>query len=70
MPKCDFNKAALKLYQNHTLTWMLSCKFAAYFPNTFLQEHLWRAAFDNIKNSENNMSTDRAMVGIIETIYG
>ena len=26
MPKCDFNKVA-----NHTLAWLLSCKFAAYF---------------------------------------
>ena len=24
--------------------WVFSCKFAAYFQNTFLQEHLWRAA--------------------------
>ena len=28
-PKCDFNKVAL-----HTSTWVLSCKFAAYFQNT------------------------------------
>ena len=32
MPKCDFNKVAF------------SCKFAAYFQNTFFQEHLWVAA--------------------------
>ena len=35
MPKCDFNKVALQLYWNHTLSWVLSCKFAAYFQNTF-----------------------------------
>ena len=29
---------------NRTLIWVLSCKFAAYFQNTFLYEHLWRAA--------------------------
>ena len=25
---------------------MFSCKFAAYFRNTFLQEHMWKAASD------------------------
>ena len=28
--KCDFNKIA-----QHTFTWVFSCKFAAYFQNTF-----------------------------------
>ena len=37
MPKCDFNQ--------ETLTWVFSYKFAAYFQNSFLQEHLWKAAF-------------------------
>ena len=36
MPKCDFG--------NRTSAWMFSCKFAAYFENTFFQEHLWVAA--------------------------
>ena len=35
MPKYDFNKVALQLYWNHTLTWAFFCKFAAYFQNTF-----------------------------------
>ena len=35
---------ALQIYWNHTSVWVISCKFAAYFQNTFLQEHLWRAA--------------------------
>ena len=37
MPKCDFNKVVLQLYWNHTLAWLLSCKFAAYFQNNFLK---------------------------------
>ena len=37
MPKCDFNKVA-------KLAWVFSCKFAAYFQNTFSQEQLWVAA--------------------------
>ena len=36
-PKCDFNKVAKQLYWIHTLAWMFSCKFAAYFQNTFLK---------------------------------
>ena len=32
--KCDFNIVAL--YWNHTSTWVFSCKFDAYFRNTFL----------------------------------
>ena len=35
MPNCDFNKV-IKLYCGRTLAWVLSCKFAAYFPKTFL----------------------------------
>ena len=35
MPKCDYNKVALQLYCNRTLAWVFSCKFAAYFQNTF-----------------------------------
>ena len=44
MPKYDFNKVALQLYWNHTSVWVFSCKCAAYFLNTFYQEHLWKAA--------------------------
>ena len=29
---------------NHTLVWLFFSKFAAYFQNTFLWEHLWSAA--------------------------
>ena len=35
-PKCDLNKIALQLYWNHRSAWALSCKFPAYFQNTFL----------------------------------
>ena len=34
----------LQLYWNHTSAWVFNCKFAAYFQNTFYQEHLWKAA--------------------------
>ena len=44
MPKCDFNKVAEQLYWNHFSVWVFSCKFAAYFQNTFSYEHLWVAA--------------------------
>ena len=48
MPKCDFNKVALQLYLNRTSACVFSCKFAAYFQNTFFQEHLWVVASENI----------------------
>ena len=48
MPKSDFNKDAKQLYWSHTLAWLFSCKFAAYFPNTSFIEHLWVAASLNI----------------------
>ena len=35
MPKCNFNKVVLELYWNCTSAWVFSCKFAAYFQNTF-----------------------------------
>ena len=33
--KCDFNKVTLKFYWNRASAWVFSCKFAAYFQNTF-----------------------------------
>ena len=35
------------MWQIHTSVWVFSCKFTACFQNTFSQEQLWRAAFDN-----------------------
>ena len=40
MPPCDFNKAAKQLCWNRHSAWVSSCKFAACFQNTFLQEYL------------------------------
>ena len=40
MSKCDFNKVALQLYWNHTSAWVFSCKFVAYFQNTFTSEDI------------------------------
>ena len=40
------SKAALQLYWNRASAWVFYRKFAAYFQNTFPQEHLWRAASD------------------------
>ena len=48
MPKCNFNKVALQLYLNRTSACVFSCKLAAYFQNTFFQEHLWVADSENI----------------------
>ena len=47
MPKCDFNKVALSLYWNRTSARVFSCKFAAYFQNTFSKKHLWTAASES-----------------------
>ena len=33
---CDFNKVINESYRSHTLTWVFSYKFAAYFLNNFL----------------------------------
>ena len=35
MPKCNFNRVAKQLYWNHTSAWVFSCKFVAYFQNSF-----------------------------------
>ena len=40
----DFKKVAKQLYWNHTSAWVFSCKFAAYFQNSFYYEHIWIAA--------------------------
>ena len=45
MSKCEFNRLTKQLYWNRTSAWVFSCKFAAYFQNTFSWEHLWVAAF-------------------------
>ena len=36
-------KLLKQLYWNRTSTWVFSCKFAAYFQNTFSYEYLWVA---------------------------
>ena len=53
MTKCDFNKADLHLHRNRTSAWVFSCKFSAYFQNTFLSEQIWRAAFGKLCNTFN-----------------
>ena len=35
MPKCDFNNVSKQLYWYRISAWVFSCKFAAYFENTF-----------------------------------
>ena len=35
MPKCDYGELVLHLYWNRTTAWVISCRFAAYFQNTF-----------------------------------
>ena len=39
-----FNNVTLQLCWNRTSAWVFSCKFAAYFQNTFFSEHIWMAA--------------------------
>ena len=46
MQKCYFNNVVKQLYWNHASAWVFSCKFAAYFKNTFSSEHLWTAGSD------------------------
>ena len=35
MPKCDLDEVALQMFLNHTSAWVLSCKFATYFQDSF-----------------------------------
>ena len=52
MPKCDFNKVALKLYRNHIPAWVFSCKFAAYFSgHLFLRRPLDDCFWASEKNN-------------------
>ena len=41
LPHMNYIPLRKKLYWNHTSAWVFSCKFAAYFQNTFFWEHLW-----------------------------
>ena len=49
MPKCDFNKVAKPRYWDHTSAYVFSCKYAAYFQNTILQEHFRVTAAKSLK---------------------
>ena len=33
-------------WRNHTLAWVFSCTFTAYFQNIFFHDHLWRTTSD------------------------
>ena len=67
MQKSDFNKVAKQLYWNHTSPWVLSCKFAAYFQNTFSNEHLWVAASGKIIHEVSNW--ENSYIGITKLAY-
>ena len=45
----NFDLIALQRSWNRTSVWVFSYKFAAYFQNTFPQEHIWAAASENYK---------------------
>ena len=55
-PEVFLRKGVLKICHKFTgehpcrSAWVFSCKFAAYFQNTFSQEHLWVAAFAVVIN--------------------
>ena len=49
---------ALHLYWNHTSSWVFSCKFAAFFQNTFSWERVWRAASRPFKIYEQKTKTN------------
>ena len=53
MSKYNFNEVSLQLYWNRTLAWVFSCKFTAYYQNTFLQVHLWGAASVHVNYMQN-----------------
>ena len=42
-----WSNIAKQLYWNCTSVWVFSCKFAAYFQNTFFTEHLWVATSED-----------------------
>ena len=45
--KSHFGIFQILYYWNHTSTWVFLCKFAAYFQNTFFEEHLSMAASES-----------------------
>ena len=47
MSKYDFNKVALQLCWNHTVTLLFSCKSPIYLQNTFFEEHFWVNVCEN-----------------------
>ena len=67
MPKCDFSKIAKQLYWNLTSAWVFSCKFAAYFQNTFVWDHLWVATSE--KPYLNSIKLDKMSYKNILLIY-
>ena len=42
-------QSVIQLQWNCSSAWVFSCKFAAYFQNTFLNEYLWRGTSDALK---------------------
>ena len=54
-----------QLYWSRTSAWVFSCKFVAYFQNTFSTEHLWMAAseilFKKLNFKRSNISVETNM---------
>ena len=55
--KSDFKQ----LYWNHTSTWLFSCKFAAFFQNTFFMEQLSVDASDNLNGMKQKYENVKEM---------
>ena len=54
-PFPENTSGVMQLYWNHTSAWVFSCKFAAYFQNTFSWEHLWVTASQSGTLVENGL---------------
>ena len=50
MPKCDFKNVDWQLCWKHTSPWVFSCKFAAYFQNTFPKNASGRLLLNSLWN--------------------
>ena len=56
----------LQLYWNHTLAWVFSCKFAAYFQNTLLDGCFWRMYLHLYRN---NKSIPKVRFLILKNVF-
>ena len=59
----------MQLYWIHTSAWVISCKSAAFFQNSFSKQHLSKTAFDIITRNKESSDISTIVYVLLPTRF-